>query len=278
VKRYLTRPVVLIVSVVAAIVVGVVVAVVARGNDVAAPAWSGKLSDCRANPMEHVHDPHRLTVVRDCSTVSGTVRAVKFVPAFDDLKITLVPDRKTRSYLPAANHGVLVADVIATDQARVRAPVRGSRITAWGAWVTDKATKTAMLLPAYRIAVTQNPNNAVIRGESHELHGPPIPKQLKLHVTAPRRVTVGGWINVTVQARWLYLGTPLPASQVRLFAEMTGPDGTGIRWKAAETNTLGLATLHLVAIQVPGNYVLTLYSSPSHQPVTAKAEIEVARK
>jgi hypothetical protein len=44
------------------------------------------------------------------------------------------------------------------------------------------------------------------------------------------------------------------------------------------TNTLGVATLHLVAIQVPGRYVLTVYSAPSHQSVTARVQIDVARR
>jgi len=274
--KHLTRPVFIVVAVVTAVVVGVVAAVVARGAGPSGPAWAGNVAGCRTNPMNHVHDPHRLTLIQNCSTVSGTVQAVRLVAAFDDLKITIRADSAVRSYLPAANKGVLVADVIAPDQARVTAPARGSRITAWGAWVVDKATKTAMLLPTYRILVT-HANDTVIRGESHELHGPAIPKQLKLHVAAPRRVTVGGAINVTVRARWLYIGTPTPASQVRLFAEMTGPDRMGVRWKATMTNTLGLAVLHLVAIQVPGSYTLTLYAGPSHQPVTATVKMDIAR-
>jgi hypothetical protein len=218
-----------------------------------------------------------LALISNCSTVTGTVRSVRFVPAFDDLKITMVPDRSIRSYLRPDNHGVVVADVIATDQARLQAPAVGSRISVSGAWVLDKATKAAMLLPAYRITVL-HADETVIRGQSQELHGPAIPKRLRLQAAAPRRVPVGGWIDVTVRARWLYLGALSPASQVRLFAEMTEPDGTGVRWKATMTNTLGVATLHLVAIQVPGRYVLTVYSAPSHQSVTARVQIDVARR
>jgi hypothetical protein len=263
--------------VVVAVLVGLLAAVMARGNDVSGPPWSGNLRDCRANPMEHVHDPGRLTLVDRCSSVTGTVRSVRFVPAFDDLRIEIVPERTVRKYLRPANRGVVVADVIATDQADLHVPVKGSRISAWGAWVIDKATKAAMLLPAYRIAVI-HADDTVIHGESQELHGPPLPKRLKLQAAAPRRVAVGGWITVIIRAQWVYIGTPTPASEVRLFAEMTEPDGTGVRWKAAMTNTLGVATLHMVAIQVPGTYILTLYAAPSQQPVTARVVIQVARR
>ena len=276
-RRYLRRPVVLVASVLAAALVAVVLAVVARGNTVVGPTWAGDINGCRANPMQHVHDPHRLTLLNRCSTVSGTVRSVRFVPAFDDVRITMVPDEKTRGSLAAANHGLLVADVIATDQARVRAPARGSQVTVWGAWVLDKATKTTMLLPAYRIAVTHR-DETVIRGHSHELHGPSLGKQLKLHVTAPRRVPVGGQLDITVRAQWLYIGVLSPAPQVHLFTEMTAGDGTGVRWKAAMTDALGVVTMHLVAIQVPGTYAVTVYGAPAHQSVAAKVVVKVARR
>jgi hypothetical protein len=275
-RMSLSKPVAIWVSLLVAVVaMGTLVA--ARSGDPEPPAWRGNASACRADPMAHVHDPSRLEVLQNCSSFTGTVESVRFVPAFDDLKITLVPTSDMRRFLPGANHGRLVADVIPTDQAAVTAPAVGSRITVSGAWVHDKATKSAMMLPAYRIEVDEVASTT-LRGESKEKHGPSAPKKLQLTVTAASRVPVGGEIHATIRARWSLFGALSPASQVRLFTEMTTPDGSGVRWKAIETDTRGLANLRMVAIQVPAKYQLTVYAAPSQQAVTATTSVTVAKR
>lgn len=241
------------------------------------PPWIGSAGGCRARPMSHVHDPSRLVVRQACSSFTGTVRAVRFVPAFDDVKITLAPTPEMRSYLPVTNRGALVADVIATDQASVSVPPVGSRVTVWGAWVEDLATRTAMLLPAYRIAV-DDPGDSVIRGHSIPGQLPVGSRHLRLTLTTPRRVVVGGEIRVRIAAEWSSFGRLTDASQIRLFAEMQTSDGTGVRWRAAQTDTRGTADLSMVAIQVPALYTLTVYAAPSRLPISATTQITIAKR
>jgi hypothetical protein len=261
-----------------ALVAATAAVVVTRSSSISSPPWRATSIDCRRDSIVHVHDPSRLELLARCSTFSGQVTAVKFVPAFDDLKISIRPDKQLRKYLPADNHGVLVADVIATDQYSVRAPAVTSRITAWGAWVRDKATKRVMLLPAYRISIDDRAaQTAVIRGHSVEKHGPAINRMLLLSAATPRRVVVGGRIDVVIRARWQRPGRVEPAPQIRLFVEMTAANGVGVRWKAAMTDTRGYATLHLISIQVPGDCTLSVYATPSLQNVAAQSPIHIAK-
>lgn len=265
-----------LISCVLALLAGVAIAAVSRG-DHGAPPWRGSLEECRSPALAHVHDPNRLELLRACATFTGRVKVVHFVPAFDDMRITIVPTAEMRPFLPDANRGVLVADVIATDQAAVTAPPVGSQVTVSGAWVHDKATKTVMLLPAYRIVV-DDVSSATIRGHSTENHGPSAPKTLQLSVSTAPRIAVGGEIRATIRARWSMFGALTPASQVRLFTEMTTPNGNGVRWKAVETDTRGIANLRLVAIQVPARYELTVYAAPSGLPVSVRTPVKVAKR
>jgi hypothetical protein len=244
----------------------------------AAPPWLTNVASCRDTPMAHVHDPGRLVVIGKCSTVSGMVKSVRMVSAYDDVKVTIIPDATASSYLRKANHGVVVADIIATDQASVLIPPVDSRITAWGSWVLDKATKTTQLLPTYHVRIDQlHAGSTLLTGESSEKRGPAPQRQLRLSVTAPARVPVGGRIDVVITARWLQERLLKPASQIRLFTEMTTKDNIGVRWKATMTHTDGRAVLHLVAIQIPATYTLTVYAAPSHEAVTATAVIDVTK-
>ncbi|MEO6501355.1 MAG: hypothetical protein ABIQ09_05535 [Jatrophihabitantaceae bacterium] len=247
-------------------------------SDQAAPPWVPNVIPCREAPMTHVHDPGRLIVRSNCATVSGTVKSVRMVSAYDDLKITIIPDDRLLSFLSKANNGVVVADIIATDQASVLIPSVDSHITAWGIWVLDKASKTNQLLPAYYINIDQlNAGSTVISGKSEEKRGPPPRRTLRLSVAAPARVSVGSRIDVTIKASWLQDQLLKPASQIRLFTEMATKDGVGVRWKATMTHTTGMAILQLVAIQIPATYTLTVYAAPSQQPVSATAVIEVTK-
>lgn len=277
-KRLRTPLVFVLVGIVIALAATTAAVLLTRSKAAPVPPWRATSIGCRGDAMSHVHDPNRLDVRKRCSTFSGGVTAVKFVPAFDDLKISIKPDEQMRKYLPAANHGVLVADVIATDQFAVRRPAVHSRITVWGAWVNDKATRRAMLLPAYRIVVdNQAAETAVVRGHSVEKHGPAIARTLQLSVAAPRRVVVGGRIDVVIHALWQLPGRVEPASQVRTFVELTASNGVGVRWKAAMTDTRGYVTLHMIAIQVPGDCTLSVYATPSLQNVSAQARIHIAK-
>jgi hypothetical protein len=277
-KRLLaSRPITLSAIIAAVLVAGVTTVAFRTADAPSAPPWVGSRTGCRATPMAHVHDPTRLVLQQTCSTFTGTVRKVEFVAAFDDVKMTVVPTKAMRAYLPSANRGVLVADVIATDQATVSIPPVGSRVSLWGAWVEDKATSTAMMLPAYQVVV-DNPGDSVIRGHSVPGRTAIGPRHLRLSVEAPTRVVVGGEIRVHIHAQWSSFGQLTDASQIRLFAEMDTPDGTGVRWRAVQTDTRGMATASLVAIQVPAVYNLTVYAAPSKLAVSASTQVKVAKR
>jgi hypothetical protein len=275
-RRPLGRLLVLSTVMVAVIAAGLTVVVLRAAGRESAPPWVGSQS-CRARAMTHVHDPTRLVLRQTCSSFTGTVQEVRFVPAFDDVKITVAPTRSMRTYLPAANRDALVADVIATDQATVSIPPVGSRVTLWGAWVMDKATRTAMLLPTYRIVV-DDPGDSVIRGHSTPGQIPAGARRLRLAVAAPSRVVVGGEIRVRIHAQWSSFGGLTDAPQIRLFTEMETPNGVGVRWRAAETDTRGIADVSMVAIQVPAVYSLTVYAAPSKLAVSTSTHIKVAQR
>jgi hypothetical protein len=272
------RRLIILGAVLLAVIAGLTAFTLTHRSTRAAPPWLPNVVACRDAPMTHVHDPGRLIVKAKCSTVSGTVKTVRMVSAYDDLKITIVPDAKLLPFLRKADNGVVVADIIATDQASVVIPPVDSRITAWGTWVLDKASKTSQLLPAYHLNIDQlHATSTVLTGRSTEKHGPPPHRDLKLSLTAPKRVSVGSRIDVTIQAQWLQNRLLKPASQIRLFTEMTTKDGLGIRWKATMTHTSGVAVLHLVAIGVPASYTLTVYAAPSRQSASTTAVIEVTK-
>ena len=94
-----------LISCVLALLAGVAIAAVSRG-DHGAPPWRGSLEDCRSPALAHVHDPNRLELLRACATFTGRVKEVRFVAAFDDVRITIVPTAEMRPFLPDANRGV----------------------------------------------------------------------------------------------------------------------------------------------------------------------------
>ena len=247
----------------------------ARGN----PAWVGDRSDCPSTPLTHVHDPKRIRVLSRCSTVTGRVQQARVDSAYDDLKITVLPDANFRSYLRPENKGVVVADVIATQLPQIAAPPVGSEVVVSGAWVFDKASKSVQLLPVYRLVVGKvDPAAAGLSGHSVERHGPPVVRTLRFTVATAKAVVVGNRLSVAVKATWLTGKLVTPASQVRLFAEMTTADGTGVRWKAAMTDVRGLANINLVTIQVPAAYKLTVYAAEYGQPISESTQVQVKKR
>lgn len=240
------------------------------------PPWRGDPGACRPDPMAHVHHPTRLDLLARCATIAGTVRHVALDTSYDDLKIVIVPDPDYRRYLRPDNRGAVIADVIATDLLRVSVPEAGSHITASGAWVLDRAKDTVALHPTYRIHTTDGqPRSRGIPGRSEPRTGQ---GELALNVQAPDTIAVGESIDVAIRARWVGDGRRSPASKVHLFAELTDADGTGVWWTATRTNALGATTAHMLALQVPGRYTLTVYATPSGRDATAATELRVTRE
>lgn len=219
---------------------------------------------CRKDAMAHVHDPGRFTVLAPCVVVSGTLTSARLEAAFLDEKGLVVVDRRYTKFLRPENHGNLIVDVVPTDILSVDLPASGGHATFYGAWVLNRATKAVELHPAWR--VVPSPGSKTVTGGSEpkqaSLH---VGQKLALSVHAPVSVTVGGSVVADLDAKWMANGKSEPASEVRVFLEVTDSSGNGVRWKALRTNTLGKATAKLVTLQVPGDYRVTVY------PVTAGA-------
>jgi hypothetical protein len=233
--------------------------------------------DCRDAPMTHVHDPGRFTVLANCVVISGTLTASRLESAFLDQKAAVTVDREYQKFLPPQNSGRLIVDVIPTDIPTVELPARGTHADFYGAWVLNRATKAVELHPTWKVVLSRA-DKQLIRGSSErdpaDLH---VGQTLKLDLRLPESVTVGAPISVDVDARWqTKQGTSQPASQARMFLEMTDADGTGVRWKALRTNTLGRASADLLTLQVPGTYQATLYpiTPGTKGPVTATITVK----
>jgi hypothetical protein len=206
--------------------------------------------------------------------VSGTVRSVDLVRAYNDLKIVITPDHEYREFLRDGNDGVLTVDVIATDLLRVPVPKPGAHITAVGAWVHHRANDAVALHPAYRIDVAADQRDTSATWATAQRQG----AELSVTAQAPKGTSIGEPVIVSVRAEWQGAGQRRPASQIHLFAELTTADGTGVRWQATRTNTLGTATVDILALEIPGQYTLTVYATPSGSDATATTDIRIARR
>jgi hypothetical protein len=83
---------------------------------------------------------------------------------------------------------------------------------------------------------------------------------------------------VVVVARSGAHGRQRPASQVHLFLEVTSRQGAGVRWAAASTNTLGVARVYLIALNVPGRFTLWVYAEKDRQSAVATVPFRVKRR
>ena len=229
---------------------------------------------CRSAPTTHVHHPSRLTVLAPCVEVVGTVGSSRINGAYHDKQVQLTVDDDFRRFLPPANNGRLMADVIATDLNAVAVPPSGTRATFYGAWVVNRATKAVELHPAWRIEPAGSAASAATTARTRP--AAQADGTLRMAVAVQPTVAVGERLVVRVAASREAADRAVPASQVRVFLEITTDGGVGVRWKATVTNTLGQASARLLALTVPGrHYRLTAYGIVDGQTVPATAEFTV---
>jgi len=273
-----------VVAILAIVGVAVAVSVASGKTQQATPRRPSGLSDCRADPLTHVHDPLRLDLLAPCVGVKGRIRSIRLYGGYNDVKVKVEVAASDVRFLKPANRNVLVVDVVAPDLATVLLPAVGSEATFYGAWVYDKATKAASLHPVWRVVPTEPTAHVLPAGSAARTGTPgarPLHEGQPLSIDVHRvaEVKVGNPLPVRVSAAWLRQQAPKstgaaaqpqpstgtaevqrPASQVRLFYEVTTMSGKGVRWRARTTNTQGSATARLLALFVPGRYQLTVYA------------------
>lgn len=260
-------------------------------SDPGAPAALAT-APCRPHPMEHVHDPTRLVVVSRCSTAKGVVQRVARDPLDGDTVIAVAVDAPYQRFLPKVNAGRLVVKVIPTDAATVTIPLVGEHATFHGAWVLDRnADRRAEIHPAWLIVDDADTTAQPTPAPAPEGSTPPLPDTsaevqpggasggtLALLVDMPRSVPVGGHMTVAISTR-SGKGDDAPAApEVQLFLEIVSDDGDAVRWKALSSNTLGIAATHLVALQPPGDYTLTVFAQKGAQTASANVPFRVRRR
>jgi hypothetical protein len=210
-------------------------------------------TNCHEDPMAHVHDPSRFDVVNACETISGTVTRLDFVQAYGDHVIWVQPDRDQRELLTSANQGLFVADVIPTDRASIDLPQVGQHASLSGAWVQDVVSGAMQMHPTW--AITTNKTKTPPEPTSH----------LAVTTNLPSSVPVGERIDPVVHVLSpSRKGGRKPGAQVHLFVELDTLNGRGVAWWAAQTNTLGFTEIDAVALQVPGEYVLSVFAWKNH--------------
>jgi hypothetical protein len=249
---------------------------IGRGDDanprLTAPPWQEGAAQCRPNPMAHVHDPTRLIVVAKCSTVSGTVQSVHLNPDDGTLNVLVTLDPLYQRFLTAANQGVMTVGVIPTDQPAVQPPKPGQHATFYGAWVVQRVghgVGAAALHPCWQIDVSGSAA-ATTSGSDTQKVGPspsprPLPyvdpnQSLTVKVVAPESVRLGSLMAVSISVASVLDGPPKPAQSVALYIEVVADQGRLVQWKAATTNSLGVANFKLIAAGPPDSYALWVYA------------------
>jgi hypothetical protein len=234
----------------------------------ATPGWQEGAVSCRDNPMANVHHPDRFSLEARCASITGTVEDVELVEAFGNLKISVRPDSTYTQFLREGNRGVVIATVIPPDQPFVTVPSPGKHATFYGAWVVDRAGDAVELHPAWHI-----------RSDDGRV-SPPARPVLDVHLGTPDAIPIGEPLPVwsTVTERTGEGKRPRPVSEVRLFAELTSISNEGVDWEAGLTNTRGTERLDFVALQIPGDYTITLYALKDGERGVAQAHIKVRRR
>ena len=241
-------------------------------SGLAAPPLQAGGIPCRRDTLAHVHDPTRLVVVGRCSTVSGIVRHAHYEPRYGNRQLLVAVDSSYRRFLLPENHGLLTVEVIPTDEITVRIPRAGQHASFHGAFVFNKNQRAVELHPVWRIDIAgEETSSAPARGA-----GP----TFAMRVDAPPTVTVGELVAVAVRTELVSQGQRRPAPEAHVFLELSSPSGKGLQWAAAATNSLGEATIHLVALQAPGRLTLTLYANDLQlrRQVITRLPLEVRRR
>ena len=226
-----------------------------KGDDSANRAGSGNFPPCRQDLMAHVRQPTRLEVINECTSVSGTVRAVDDSEHDGDYVLHVEPDPEYAGLLASSNNGLLVVEVVPVDRPTVDAPVVGQHATFYGALVADKARdRWVEIHPTWLIAV------------------------LNVAVTASDAVVVGDALSIQISVTAVTQNVTLPVSEAEMFLEVFDSRGRATRWDAGRTNTAGTVNFEFAALDIAGEYKLVVFAARDRQQGFAETTFVVKRR
>jgi hypothetical protein len=100
---------------------------------------------------------------------------------------------------------------------------------------------------------------------------------LEVSLDMPKAAPVGAELPVRVRVN--VKGSRAAAAQSHLFFQIFSRDGkTPVRWRERVTNTLGVAYVHLAALELPGFYKLSVYASKGGHRGKATRTFKVRRR
>jgi len=245
----------------------------ACGDDSAAqnipqvPTLSESLPFCLPDTTAHVYRPERLAHVAACVSISGIARVASYNPYDGDSKILVEPDPPYRHLLAPSNKGLLVVEVIPTDEPKVYLPKVGEHATFYGPMVLDRSHDHWVEIHPCWLITTQ------------EIRGPLAPRHtLDVHIDAPDVLPVGQQLRMPVTVASTVSGSRQPVSQVHLFIELVSKQGVMLDWAAGSTNTLGHVTLNLASLVHAADYTLRVFATKGGDTGTTEAPVRITHR
>jgi len=231
------------------------------------PTLNASLPYCLPDTTSHVYRPERLAPVAECVSISGIARTVRYNPYNGDSKLLVEPDPQYRHLLAASNNGLLVVEVIPTDEPKVYLPKEGEHATFYGPMVLDRGHDHWVEVHPCWLITTQ------------EIQGLLAPRQtLNVHIDAPEELPVGQQLRMPLSVESTASGTGVPVSQAHLFIELVSERGVMLDWAAGSTNTLGNVTLSLASLVHAADYTLRVFATKGRDTGTIEVPVRVTRR
>jgi len=221
----------------------------------------------RRDIFEHVQQPTRLQLVSESVAVSGVVERVTYNPYDGDHKVYVKLDPQYEHLLRPSNNGLLVAEVIATDEPTVYIPQPGEHATFHGPLVLDRGHDHWVEIHPCWLITTDS------------ITGPLEPRRtLRVEVEASEEVVVGRPWPVAIRVVPAHDGDGSAVNGVHLFLELISAVGVTVRWKAARTNMLGEAVVRLASLVRAGEYTLYVHAAKGQDMGEAEIRLRVRRR
>jgi hypothetical protein len=200
-------------------------------------------------------------------SISGIVHSANYNPYDGDTKVLVKPDSQYRHLLAPSNNGLLVVEVVATDEPKVYIPVVGEHATFYGSMVLDRGHNHWVEIHPCWLITTQ------------EIQGPLATRQaLDVLVDPPEPLPVGERLRIPVRVETEIDGTRQKVSQAHLFLEIISAQGVMIDWAAGSTNTLGIETLSLASLVRANDYTVRIFAAKGSDFGSAEVPLKILRR